>query len=192
MDPNGSAVRMGPHLVRPAPKVGAVAKAIEVNFPRGRVVVDRGRSRFCHCPTRNPEIAKLEAAMVAVGESDPTFPSLFDALQKTRALAEVQPVPRPQCKHGIFHYTRQEARGDRGQRCGDAKTELAQGRIETKLAFEAKLSRTGSEDCAVNTNSQWIRFLQTWKPSSRRCIPPAGALSFEVGARCPSDRTRFE
>ena len=40
MDPNGSAFRMGSNFARSAPKVGAVAKAIEVDFQG--VVVSRG------------------------------------------------------------------------------------------------------------------------------------------------------
>ena len=58
MDPNGSAFRMGPNFARSAPKVGAVARAIEVEFQGEgswsaeavfcQSSADTSRSRFSH------------------------------------------------------------------------------------------------------------------------------------------------
>ena len=87
---------MAPNFAKSAPKVGAVAEAIEVDFQgEGSWSVSPPQTR--HDPdsvmsNARSRIAKLEAVMVAVGESHPTYPGLFNALQKTRALAEVQKV----------------------------------------------------------------------------------------------------
>ena len=51
-------------------------------WPRGRQPASRGRARAL----------KLEAAMQAVGESDPAYPGLLEALKKTRVQAQVKHV----------------------------------------------------------------------------------------------------
>ena len=71
--------------------------------------------------------------MVAVGKSDPTYPSLFDALQKARALAEFQPVQDRIASTEFFHHTRQRVETER-KGVETAKAELA--KAEAKLAFE--------------------------------------------------------
>ena len=139
-------------------------------------------------------IAKLEAAMVAVGESDPTYPSLFDALQKARALAEVQPVQdRIASTESIITRARKRVETERG--CGDSEGGARQGRSE--IGFRgveqgrapSRGIATGSEDCAsVNTilsgseQSASRRGGRVQEDAGSHRIPPAGALSIEVGA----------
>ena len=46
-----------------------------------------------HCKSNaRVRVTKLEAAMAAIGESDPVFPALQDALKTARALAQLKPV----------------------------------------------------------------------------------------------------
>ena len=49
-------------------------------------------SRRHFCPTPELALFKLEAAVQAVGESDPTHPALHDALKRARAQAELRSV----------------------------------------------------------------------------------------------------
>ena len=148
MDPDGSAVRMGPNFARSAPKVGAVAKAIEVDFQGEgswsaeavfcQSSTDTSRSKFSHVQRtiQDCEVGSRDGCSWGV-RSDVSQPLRRSA--EDTCIGRGSASSRPHCKHGIFHYMRQEARGDRAQRCGD-KAELA--KAEAKLAFEeAELSK---------------------------------------------------
>ena len=148
-------------------------------------------------------IAKLEAAMVAVGESDATYPSLFDALQKARALAGVQPVQdRIASTESFITRARKRVETER-KGVETAKAELA--KAEAKLAFEEdELSKAEHRLVALQQEAKTVLVSPFSVDPSRvpprvqenagsRRIAPGGALSIEVGASwCPSDRTRFE
>ena len=60
-------------------------------------------------------VAKLEAAISAVGESDPTFPALQEALRQARKRAQVQPV-ESRIKSSEFFIERAKKRVENGRK----------------------------------------------------------------------------
>ena len=93
-------------------------------WPRARQPASRGRARA----------TKFEAAMQAVGESDPAYPGLLEALKKTRVQAQVKPVQdRIAGTKSFLERARKRVVTSR-QEVEKAKEALATA--ERKLAFE--------------------------------------------------------
>ena len=93
-------------------------------FPRlrgpDRHNVNENQSTRTAMANARSRVAKLEGAMMAVGDTDPTYPGLLEALKQARSQAQVRPV-RPHCQHGVFRASTEAScwcspRGGEGQR----------------------------------------------------------------------------
>ena len=174
---------MGPNFARSAPKVGAVAKAIEVDFQgEGSWSVSPPQTR--HDPdsvmsNARSRTAKLEAVMVAVGESFSTCPCRRHVhWQRFSQFKTALQAPNLITGARKRVFWRQSTKG-----VETAKAELA--KAEAKLAFEEdELSKAEHRLVALQHEAKTV---PVSTPSRRgqvqedADIPPAGALSIEVG-----------
>ena len=78
-----------PRARQPAPRVG---QKVHQHVQRSQQVPHVPMDPDAFIANARSRASKLEAAMQAVGESDPAYPGLLEALKKTRVQAQVKPV----------------------------------------------------------------------------------------------------
>ena len=81
-------------------------------------------------------VAKLEAAISAVGDLDPTFPALQEALKQARRQAQVQPVEEPDQVFGVLHRAGEEACGESSQGGGGCQGQGRRRRDDIEFRVE--------------------------------------------------------
>lgn len=107
-------------------------------------------------------VVKLEAAILAVGESDPTYPGLFDALKRARSQAELRPVQdRIAATETFLERARKRAQKER-QEVEKARAILC--------AAEAKLSQ---EEDSISQAEDRLHALQEEARGMQESVPPA-------------------
>ena len=89
-------------------------------------------------------VTKLEAAMAAVGESDPTFAGLQDALKKAKAQAQVRPVADRIASSKVFieraeedhHWSRRSFPGSGGFHVSAGKVAIRRAWVGRRGTFK--------------------------------------------------------
>ena len=110
-------------------------------------------------------VTKLEAAMLAIGESDPEYPGLQDALKKARSQAQEKPV---QDRIGGTELFLERAR----KRVVAARQEVEKAK-EGVVSAEGKLALEEEEVCKVEARLLGLKQEANHMPASPRPTVPA-------------------